>query len=1155
MASSRPRANNSQLERLFPGDSEMAGRMRAFDWSATAFGPPENWPENLRVAVSICLPCRLPILLWWGPKACLLYNDAYLSWLTEEKHPRALGRPGIECWPEIWDVIGPMMESVLATGKATWSEDMEMYFNRRLPKEEVYITYTYAPILAPDGQTVDGIFNPATETTEKVVGARRLETLRKLGVRSPETRTVEAACHQAAAVLSENPRDIPFAAIYLVNATGAEAIMSAAMIPEGEYLLPHSVSLSRDDSPSPWPLASVLRTKRTAEIGDLGSLGVRIPGEPWPELVSNAIVLPIYAAPDTLAGLLVAGTGPRRPWDTAYRTFFELVARHVGSAISEARAYEEERRRAETLAEIDRAKTVFFSNVSHEFRTPLTLMLASLEDLLAKGEAERLGENQAILNVAHRNGLRLLKLVNTLLDFSRIEAGRVEASYQPTDLAALTADLASSFRSAVEKAGLRLAVDCLPLAQPVYVDRDMWEKIVLNLISNAIKFTFKGEIGVRLGPSSDGQAAELTVSDTGTGIAAIELPHLFERFYRVEGARSRTHEGTGIGLALVQELAKLHGGKVSVESEPNRGSAFTVRIPFGSAHLPRERVGAGATLASMATKAEAYVEEALCWLPDHPSIGEFVAPDREPLAPRKTDEKRPPTQRGRVLLVEDNADMRDYLKRLLLPHYDVTAAANGQEALDLASAHPPDLVLSDIMMPVLDGLGLLQALRADPATSTLPIILLSARAGEEARVEGLAARADDYLVKPFTARELLARVEVHLSLSHMRKQEAQRERETIELKRAQEELERNESTIRALLDSATQSVVSVNADREIVLVNGNTEKMFGYSREELVGQPLEMLVPEGSRGRHAEHHRAYFANMESRPMGIGLNLEGRRKDGTHFPVEIALSAIDTPAGKCAVAFVSDITQRRRLEQAAQAHAQEVRALAASLLTAQEEERRRVSRELHDQVCQQLASLAIDIGGLAADQVAEDEQHRLKLKALQARIVKASEETRHIAYELHPSVLDDLGVVASLQSLCKDFSERAKDIELEFTDIALPGSIPREVASCLYRVAQEGLQNIAKHANAKHVSVALTLQQGAVVLTITDDGVGFNPEAVKGRGGLGLIGMAERTRMVNRKLSIAAQPSHGTRMALAVPCILAGHEKGSDLIGRRPHADA
>jgi PAS domain S-box-containing protein len=335
-----------------------------------------------------------------------------------------------------------------------------------------------------------------------------------------------------------------------------------------------------------------------------------------------------------------------------------------------------------------------------------------------------------------------------------------------------------------------------------------------------------------------------------------------------------------------------------------------------------------------------------------------------------------------------------------------------------------------------------------------------------------------------------------------------------ERKRAQKELERSESTIRTLLDSSPQSVVAMDAGAKIMLVNANTEKMFGYRREELLGQPLERLVPA---------HRL---------MGSGVDLEGHRKDGSTFPVEVGMSAIETAAGTWSVAFMSDITQRKHEEQASQLHAQEVRALAASLLTAQEEERRRVSRELHDQICQQLASLAIDIGGLAADPPPPEDARR-RLKGLQARAVKASEGTRHIAYELHSSVLDDLGLVASLQSLCREFSEPS-NLAVEFNSAVPSGSVPREVASCLNRIAQESLQNVAKHASAKHVSVALTLQNGTVVLTVEDDGVGFDVDAVKGRGGLGLISMEERARLINGKLSIATQMGRGTRVTLEVP---------------------
>ncbi len=352
-------------------------------------------------------------------------------------------------------------------------------------------------------------------------------------------------------------------------------------------------------------------------------------------------------------------------------------------------------------------------------------------------------------------------------------------------------------------------------------------------------------------------------------------------------------------------------------------------------------------------------------------------------------------------------------------------------------------------------------------------------------------------------------------------------------RQAQEASEKSQATIRALLESTTQSIIAVDEQQKIVLVNGNSEQMFGYTHEELIGQPLELLIPEASRGRHRAHHASYFADMQNRPMGIGLKLTARRKDRAEFPVEISLGAIDTPEGKRGVAFVSDITQRSNLEQAARVHAQEIQALAASLLTAQEEERRRVSRELHDQICQQLASLAIDIGSVVAD-VPLAEDARVRLRALQARAVKASEETRHIAYELHPSILDDLGLVASLQSLCRDFSEHYPEMTLEFTDGELPGPVSRTIGSCLYRVLQASLRNVAEHAQAHHISAALSLRNGTLSLTIADDGVGFDPRSIKERSGLGLIGMEERVRLVHGKLTIDAQPGHGTRIAVAVP---------------------
>ncbi len=455
----------------------------------------------------------------------------------------------------------------------------------------------------------------------------------------------------------------------------------------------------------------------------------------------------------------------------------------VAPGFTNARAYQEKRKRVEALAEIDRANTAFFSNFSHEFRTPLTLILGPLEDELAEREHPLPPARHERLKAAHRNSLRLLKLVNSLLDFSRIEAGRVQANYEPTDLPAYTAELASVFRSAVEKAGLTLTIDCPPLPGPFYVDREMWEKIVLNLLSNALKHTFAGGITVTF--RGCGDYAELKVADTGVGVAESELPRLFERFHRVKGAKSRTHEGTGIGLALVKELISLHGGTVSAESKEGAGTTFTVTVKTGKSHLAPERVGTERTLTSTATRAAAFVEEALHWLPNtaEAPVASLHPAETDSAAAPRINSTRSTGPRSRVLWADDNADMRDYVRRLLADHYEVLAVPDGLAALAAAQDNHPDLILSDVMMPGLDGFGLLRELRANKNTRPIPVILLSARAGEESAVEGLDAGADDYLVKPFSAQELLARVRTHLELARVRREWAN------ELELANKELE------------------------------------------------------------------------------------------------------------------------------------------------------------------------------------------------------------------------------------------------------------------------------------------------------------------------------------------------------------------------------
>ncbi|MFP2932564.1 ATP-binding protein [Pyxidicoccus sp. 3LG] len=604
--------------------------MRALDWSLTPIGPIERWPQSLRTAVNLILSSQHPMWIGWGPEATFLYNDAYIQVLSLAKHPWALGRSAEEVWREIWDVCGPLAEKVFQKGEATFVDDVRLFMRRGGFLEETWYSFSYSPIRDESGK-VAGLFCPSTDVTAKVLNARRLRTLSELASKVLVEKSVDAACASAARTLAKNVDDVPFTLLYLLEDDGPRARLEQSTGLEAGLpsVTPLTVELSVDtDAWLPWPLAEVVRTAQSREVSVAGLdvLPVGLAGQ----RVSEAVVLPVMSSgQERPVGVLVAGVNAARKLDAEYRTFYELVAGQVASALQNARVAEDEKQRADMLAELDRAKTTFFSNVSHELRTPLTLMMGPVEDSLGDGEAPLAGVHRERMELVRRNGLRLQKLVNTLLDFARLEAGRVQASFIPTDLASLTKELASSFDSAMSAAGLELVVDCPRLPEPLYVDPTMWEKVVLNLLSNAFKFTFQGGVRIRL--EWQGDRARLSVQDTGTGIAEEELPRIFERFYRVEGARGRSHEGSGIGLALVHELVRLHGGTVDVESALGKGTTFTVSLPSGTAHLPREHVlTAGDGRESSGRLASAFLAEAHQWNQTEPAPASSAPSSRRP---------------------------------------------------------------------------------------------------------------------------------------------------------------------------------------------------------------------------------------------------------------------------------------------------------------------------------------------------------------------------------------------------------------------------------------------------------------------------------------------------------------------------------------------
>ena len=733
---------------VVPARGEMARRFREFNWAATPIGATELWPESWRNAVQIILDSSFPTALAIGREHLIyFYNDAFIPLAGPSRHPAALGLPVPVAWKEIWqDILLPRFDHTLTTGEPTGEADLLMPLERSGYLEETYVTFSFAA-LRDDHNQPNGIFCTAIENTARVIAERQMSCLRALAARSSFAETPEAACQSAVATLEASPRDLPFALLYLVDESGKRAQLAGTA---GLLSVPRGVMTTLDlTNPGPCPVAGVAVTRTTKLIDNVEHIiqGVIRTPEVTPQ---QALALPVLnPGGEHLAAILVAGVNPMRPLEES-RAFHELIANQLEPAISNARAKQHARERAQALAELDRAKTVFFSNISHELRTPLTLLLAPLDDVLARTSLEEADRN--LIEIARRGGARLLKLVNSLLEFSRIEAGRIEASYDATDLAGLTMDLASVFRSAFQRGGVTLTLNCPKLPEDVYVDRDMWEKIVLNLVSNAFKFTMKGE--VRVAQHARDDHIELEVSDTGCGVAAEDLPRLFERFFRGRTPHARTHEGSGIGLSLVQELVKLHGGSVAADSEIGVGTTIALRIPRGSAHLPQDRIGGARTLQRARIGASPFVEEALGWLPDTnraPGPATTVIKD-QPRAASQTH----------ILIVDDNADMRRYLCRLLGGRWKIEAAADGAAALEVIRKSTPDLVISDVMMPVMDGFELLRAIRTSEAFAKLPVMLLSARAGEEASAEGLRAGADDYIIKPFTARDLLARVEARL---------------------------------------------------------------------------------------------------------------------------------------------------------------------------------------------------------------------------------------------------------------------------------------------------------------------------------------------------------------------------------------------------------
>ena len=1111
------RQNKIQVDSPRPGDptipivgGEMGRLIESFDWARSPLGPPAQWPQSLRTALNICLRSRFQLAIFWGPDLVFLYNDAERE-VIGSLHPKALGKPAREVLVNMWDTVQPMFCKVLETGEATWSVDQPLMIDRYGLVEEAFFTWSYSPI-PDDAGGIGGVLLVTEETTQRVLAERRLQTLTEMAGETAGAQSREEACATAMRILGQNPDDIPFALLYLCDERGAMRFCS-------------STSPSPSPSHEKFPLQELIRRPAVTQVNNLADF---FDASVVPRLPKSAIIFPILEPGlENLVGFLIAGVSDHRRVDDAYLNFFDLVAARIGTTIASAGAREQERMRLAAIAELDRSKTTFFTNISHEFRTPLTLILGVIDDLLSKADHELGDLRRNELSVIRRNSVRLLRLVNALLDFSAVEAGRIRAFYGPTDLAAFTRELASGFRSIMEKAGLTFRVELRTLPEPVYVDPEMWEKIVLNLLSNALKFTFHGEVLVTLDYVEN--SAQLAVRDTGIGIPPDELPRIFDRFHRVQDARGRTHEGTGIGLALVQELVKLHGGSIRAESVLGEGTTFVVSLPLGMKHLPADRVRQDPVQSPTKLGTSGYGEEACRWLPASETV------DNYPQARTSS----PVSGRPVILVADDNADMRDYLRSLLDHRYIVETVGDGQEALVAAKRRKPNLVLADVMMPNVDGVDLLRTLRGDSDTREIPVILVSARAGEDEIVEGMEHGADDYLVKPFNSHELLARVQSHIELSRMRQETAERERKL----RAEADSQRK--LLETVLNQMPAGVVIAEAPSgAVVLANHQAEQILQRSVSDLRGirdySQYQLFRLNGCA--YTTEETPLARSVLRGEVVIGEELRYLRPDGTFRMLFVNSAPVQDENGTIVASVVAfqDITDLRLAQEELLNERNEViHDLAGKLINAQDNERRRIARDLHDDLCQQIALLCMKMDQLHRTLPTEGTALE-QLSNIRHMTAQTGDQIRLISHQLHHSALI-LGIIRAASRYCREFSQQ-RGIKAEFTHYGAIGSLPEPVPLVIFRVLQEALNNVARHSGADRVEVCLLAEGDNVKLRVKDHGKGFDPTQIS--DGLGLISMRERLRLVGGEIKLSTAPGLGTVVEAVVPV------KSSQLTARK-----
>ncbi len=812
---------------IVTGKNQMAELIQNFDWINTALGNPYYWSQSLKTSLSICLNSNFPIAIYWGKDLTLLYNDAW-SPIPGNKHPWALGKPAREVWSDIWSDIAPEFEKAFQ-GIPGGSKDALLPMQRHGYIEECYFDFTFTPVVGENGK-VEGVFNAVIETTYRVFNERNAALMNGLSARIAGATTTAEMFENIQQFMIDHRITFPFVTVYrqlgddIFNPLSGNGSPVAPVLRNPKYTL------------------GVYASEKINTISrDIDQVFHDLPNGYWGDNIHEAVILPF-----TISGnekyFLLAGLNSRRPFNDHMKAFLETLTTVISNRANDILSLEAERTRAAALEEMDRAKTIFFSNISHEFRTPLTLILGNLEEVLNNDKLDQSQQQQ--LKLTQRNALRLLKLVNSLLDFGRLESGKQKPYLQVVDLAAYTKSLALNFKPIIEKGSLDFHIIIPDQTTLVSLDVQMWQKIVFNLLSNAFKYTLEGNITLKV--ETIHNTAKLVIEDSGVGIPAEEIPLLFDRFHRVKNSAGRSFEGTGIGLSLVKELIELQNGQIIIESALGKGTTVTVTLPAqtsnGTPQIPVIISESDELISSV------FIEEAL-YLSDNNLVNEVL----------QTNENN----NDLVLIVDDNADMRKHMSNIIAKKYRVITAADGHDALNKVTQFSPSLILSDIMMPVMDGITMIKRLRENVITASIPVLLITARAGEESRLEGFDTGADDYLVKPFSSKELLIRIESQIKI-------AQRRNNAL-------------NNIYSLFNDVPFAVAVLKGPQLIIeFANKYILGLWGFTKEQAFNKPMFELLPETVPAAGPVHAEVYRTGKRFQKNEIAVQLATNGKVATRY---------------------------------------------------------------------------------------------------------------------------------------------------------------------------------------------------------------------------------------------------------------------------------